>query len=41
MKFSLKQSRRALLGALVISTGLGFSVGAQAKYPDRLVVQVL
>jgi len=35
MKFSLKQSRRALLGALVISTGLGFSVGAQAKYPDR------
>jgi tripartite-type tricarboxylate transporter receptor subunit TctC len=35
MKFLPKQSRRALLGALLVSASLGFSVSAQAKYPDR------
>lgn len=35
MNFATKLTRRALLGALVLSTGFGLSATAQAKYPDK------
>lgn len=35
MTFSLQRTRRALLGALVLSTGLGMTTVAHAKYPDK------
>jgi tripartite-type tricarboxylate transporter receptor subunit TctC len=35
MVFTLQRTRRALLGALVLSTGLGMTALAQAKYPDK------
>ena len=35
MTFNIKQTRRAILGALVLTTGLGMTAFAQAKYPDR------
>ena len=35
MTFNVKQTRRAILGALVLTTGLGMTALAQAKYPDR------
>jgi len=35
MTFTTKLTRRALLGALVLSTGFGLSATAQAKYPDK------
>lgn len=35
MNFATKLTRRALLGALVLTTGFGLSATAQAKYPDK------
>jgi len=35
MIFTTKLTRRALLGALVLSAGFGLTVTAQAKYPDK------
>ncbi len=35
MTFNLRLTRRALLGALVLTTGLGLNAAAQAKYPEK------
>lgn len=35
MKLKLQHTRRALLGALVLTTGLGLTSVAHAKYPDK------
>lgn len=37
MTFSMQRTRRALLGALVLSTGLGMASVAHAKYPDKQI----
>lgn len=35
MFFTIQRTRRALLGALILTTGFGLSAAAQAKYPDK------
>ena len=35
MKFTLQQTRRALLGALVLTMGLSLNAHAQTKYPEK------
>lgn len=35
MKLTVQRTRRALLGALILTSGLGFAAVAQAKYPDK------
>jgi tripartite-type tricarboxylate transporter receptor subunit TctC len=35
MTFNLRLTRRALLSALVLTTGLGLNAAAQAKYPEK------
>lgn len=35
MFFTIQRTRRALLGALILTTGFGLTAAAQAKYPDK------
>lgn len=35
MTYKMKSTRRALIGALVLTAGVGISAVAQAKYPDK------